>query len=325
MRRITRPLVGLALALTSVLSVTTACTVSDKGSKTKAGGGSIKKIGALKGVKIKVGSKEFDEQLLLGQIAISALQAAGADAVDKTNITGSDNVRKALTTGAIDLYWEYTGTGWVSYLKQTKPIPDAQQQFDAVAKGDKANNITWWARSPANNTFALAETAATAAKYHVKSISDLAALAHKNPSAASICVDSEFANRDDGLPGMAKAYGFSAPKSSQHLVSIAVVYTALAKGGTCNFGVVSETDGRIAAQKLRLLTDDKKFFPVYNPAISIRSALAKKFPQLQKVFDPIAAKLDTATLSELNKKVSVDGQSAAKVAHDWLKAQKFIG
>jgi osmoprotectant transport system substrate-binding protein len=323
MRKARRPIAGLA-ALAAAVGLVAGCTVSKKEDTAKAGGGSIKQVAELKGAKIKVGSKEFDEQLLLGQIAIAALQAAGADPVDKTNITGSDNVRKALTTGAIDLYWEYTGTAWVSYLKHTTPVAGAAQQYAAVKKGDVANNVTWWARSPSNDTFAIAEKQTTAAKYGTKSLSDYAALAKKNPSAASMCVDSEFANRDDGFPGVQKAYGFSLPKAQEHLVDIAVIFTGISKG-TCNFGVVTSTDGRIPAQKLQVLVDDKHFFPVYNPAISIRSAVAKKYPQLEQVFAPIATKLDTATLTELNKKVSVDGEKPATVARDWLKSEGFIG
>ena len=92
----------------------------------------------LSGAQLSVSSKEFDEQLLLGQIALVALQAAGASPQDKTNITGSSNVRQALTSGAVDLYWEYTGTAWISYLKQTKPIADPQAQYDAVKQADAA-------------------------------------------------------------------------------------------------------------------------------------------------------------------------------------------
>src|SRR5438874_13459625 len=112
-----------ALALTMAAAGASGCTInSDKG-KSPVGEGSIKKIDALSGAKIKVSSKEFDEQLLLGQIAVVALRAAGADPVDKTNITGSANVRQALTTGEVDLYWEYTGTGWITHLKTPSRSP----------------------------------------------------------------------------------------------------------------------------------------------------------------------------------------------------------
>jgi len=312
-------------ALMAVASVAVSgCPVSKDSAGDNVKSGSIQKVDALNGAKLTVGSKDFDEQLLLGQVAIVALQAAGATPVDKTNIQGSNNVRRALTGGDIDLYWDYTGTAWISYLKNTKPIDDSQKQFDAVVKADAAKDVTWWDRAPANNTYALAQTQATLAKYGVKTLSDYAALAKKNPAAASICAESEFQSRDDGFPGVEKTYGFNLPGKYEHLLDTAVVYTELNKGGTCNFGEVYETDGRVPSLKLNVLQDDKQFFPIYNPAISIRSDVAKKYPQLEALFKPIADKLTTATLSALNKEVSVDGKKPRAVAQEWMRSEGFI-
>jgi len=311
-----------ALAVASV--AVSGCTVSKAAGSDSVTSGSIQKIASLKGASLKVGSKDFDEQLVLGQVAIVALEAAGASPVDKTNIQGTNNTRLALTGAAVDLYWEYTGTAWISFLKQTKPVPDSQKQFEAVAKADAAHGVTWWDRAPANNTYALAETQATLAKYGVKTLSQYAALAKKDPAAASICVESEFQGRDDGFPGVQKAYGFSLPSASEHLLDTAVVYTELAKGGACNFGEVYTTDGRVASLKLNVIQDDKRFFPIYNPALSVRSDVAKKYPGLETLFKPIADKLTTTTLLALNKKVSVDGQQPRAVAEAWMRSAGFI-
>ncbi|GLY37738.1 glycine/betaine ABC transporter substrate-binding protein [Amycolatopsis sp. NBRC 101858] len=318
MRRTT----AAVFALVAVLAA--GCTIGKDQTGAQVGEGSIKKIDALSGAQIRVSSKEFDEQLLLGQIALVALQAAGASPQDKTNITGSSNVRQALTSGAVDLYWEYTGTAWISYLHETKPIADPQAQYDAVKQADAANGVTWWARSPANDTYAIAGNPATVAKTGVKTVSDYAALVAKDPAGASTCMGPEFKSRDDGFPGLAKTYGFSLPDPQVHLLNDAVVYTSIGKGDPCGFGSVASTDGRVAGQKLVVLEDDKHFFPTYNPAIAIASGLAGKYPQLEQLFTPIAAKLDTATLTDLNKKVSVDGRKPATVAHDWLKSAGFI-
>ncbi|WP_439380817.1 glycine betaine ABC transporter substrate-binding protein [Amycolatopsis lexingtonensis] len=307
-----------------VVLLAAGCTIGKDQSGAQVGEGSIKKIDALSGAQIRVSSKEFDEQLLLGQIAVVALQAAGASPQDKTNITGSSNVRQALTSGAVDLYWEYTGTAWISYLKQTKPIADPQAQYDAVKQADAANNVTWWARSPANDTYALAGNPAAIARTGVKTLSDYAALAKRDPAAASTCIGPEFKSRDDGFPGLEKTYGFDLPAPQEHLLNDAVIYPTVGKGDTCGFGEVASTDGRVAGQKLVVLEDDKHFFPTYNPAISIATGVAQKYPQLEQVFTPIAAKLDTATLTELNKKVSVDGQKPVEVAREWLKSAGFI-
>lgn len=323
--RINRHRIATLTALMAVASVAVSgCTVSKDSAGDKVKSGSIQKIDALKGAKLTVGSKDFDEQLLLGQIAIVALEAAGATPVDKTNIQGSNNTRLALTGGAVDLYWEYTGTAWISYLKKTEPIKDSQKQYDAVAKADVAKGVTWWDRSPANNTYALAQTQATLAKYGVKTLSDYAALAKKNPAAASICIENEFQSRDDGFPGVEKAYGFNLPSKSQHLLDTAVVYTELSKGSACNFGEVFTTDGRVASLKLNVLADDKKFFPIYNPALSLRSDVAKKYPAMEALFKPIADKLTTDALTALNKEVSVDGKKPRAVAQEWMRSEGFI-
>lgn len=314
--------------LTAILAVASVavsgCTVSKASVGEGVKSGSIQKVDSLAGAKLKVGSKDFDEQLLLGQVAMVALEAAGATPVDKTNIQGSNNTRLALTGGAIDLYWEYTGTAWISYLKQTTPIADSVKQYDAVVKADAAKSVTWWDRAPANNTYALAQTQATMDKYGVKTLSDYAALAKKDPAAASICLESEFQSRDDGFPGVKKAYGFSLAGKSEHLLDTAVVYTELSKGGACNFGEVYTTDGRVASLKLNVVQDDKKFFPIYNPALSVRSDVAKKYPGLEALFKPIAAKLTTEKLLALNKEVSVDGKKPRTVAETWMKAEGFI-
>jgi osmoprotectant transport system substrate-binding protein len=314
--------------LTAILAVASVavsgCTVSKASGGEAVKSGSIQKVAALKGVPIKVGSKDFDEQLLLGQIAIVALEAAGATPVDKTNIQGSNNTRLALTGGSIDLYWEYTGTAWISFLKQTTPIADSLKQYEAVVKMDATKGVTWWDRSPANNTYALAQTQATSDKYGVKTLSDYAALAKKDPAAASICLESEFQSRDDGFPGVKKAYGFTLAGTSEHLLDTAVVYTELGKGGACNFGEVFTTDGRVASLKLNVIEDDKMFFPIYNPALSIRSEISKKYPGLEALFQPISDKLTTPTLMALNKEVSVDGKKPRTVAEAWMKSEGFI-
>lgn len=322
--RITRRRVAAVVAAIATTAFTAGCTLSNNQDQTQVGSGSITKIDGLAGKQIKVGSKEFDEQLLLGQITMVALQAAGASPVDKTNITGSTNVRKALTTGQIDLYWEYTGTAWITYLGKTQAIPDPQQQYDAVKAADAKNGITWWGRSPANDTYAMAVNPNAQRTNHVTTLSQYAQLVKTNPAAASTCMGPEFKSRDDGFAGLEKKYGFTLPAAQTHLLNDSVVYTSVGANDPCAFGSVASTDGRVSGQHLVVLDDDQHFFPIYNPAITIRSQVAKQYPQLEKVFDAIGAKLDTKTLTDLNKKVSVDGEKPNKVAHDWMKQAGFI-
>ena len=127
----------------------------------------------LSGVSVTVGSKEFTEQFILGYITKFALEDAGAEAGDQIGLVGSTTVREDLTSGEIDLYWEYLGTGWVTYLGNESGIPDVQEQFEAVRDADAENGITWLEPAPFNNTYAIAMTDETAEELGITSISEI--------------------------------------------------------------------------------------------------------------------------------------------------------
>ena len=276
---------------------------------------------ALKGATFKVSSKDFTESILLGKITGAVLAAHGATIVDKTNIKGSVNTREALKSGQVDMYWEYTGTAWITYLKNTKPLADPQAQFDAVKTSDAKNAIAWLPMAPMNDTYAFATTAAAASKFNIKTLSDLAKL---KPSDLTFCIESEFSTRDDGFPGMTKAYGLNVPKANIKMLDTGVIYKTTAKGDTCNFGEVFATDGRIAALKLKVLADDKRFFPNYNAALTLSQPLLAKYPKIADYIAPVAAKLDNATMTDLNAKVDAQGMDPGDVANAWLKAAGLI-
>jgi osmoprotectant transport system substrate-binding protein len=279
----------------------------------------------LKGASFTVGSKDFTESILLGEITIDLLRAHGANVTDKTNIKGSTNTRAALLSKNIDVYWDYSGTGWITYLKHTKPIPDPKQQYDAVAKEDLAKNkVVWGDPAPLNNTYAFAVRPDKAAALGVTKLSDLANLARTKPNEATFCIESEFSTRDDGWPGVTKAYGINVPKSNVKMLDTGVVYSETKKGKTCNFGEVFATDGRIASMGLEVLQDDKRFFPVYNAAVTLRQDTDTKYPQIRKYLDAVAAKLTNSVMQKLNSKVDTDGYEPKTAAHDWLKNQGFL-
>ena len=291
-----------------------------------AGGGGASGEVDLSGAEFTVGSKEFTEQLILGQITLQVLENAGATVNDQIGLAGSVAARKALESGEIDMYWEYTGTGWITYLGHTKPIPDRQKQFEAVAKEDlKKNDIMWLSPpAPANNTYTMAVRSEAHDKLGVKKLSDFKQLVEENPEEATVCVGTEFSTRDDGLPGMEKAYDFEFPKENIVKIDEGLIYQQTDKGDKCNFGEVFQTDGRIANLDLKLVEDDKSFFPIYNPALNVREDVMKKYPQIAKLFAPISKKLTTQTLQKLNAKVDVEGQLEDQVAEEWLSKNGFI-
>ncbi|MFK0291324.1 glycine betaine ABC transporter substrate-binding protein [Streptomyces sp. NPDC090442] len=278
----------------------------------------------LKGAELTVTSKEFTENIILGQIMGLVFKAAGATVIDKTNIQGTIGAREAVRTGTADGMYEYTGTGWITHLGHVKPIPDPQRQWEAVRDADLRNGIVWLPPSRLNNTYALALNAANEKKYGVHTLSDVAALLKRNPGAVTLCVDNEFATRNDGLPGMAKAYGMNIPPGNIRRMTGGVVYTEVAQGTACTFGEAFTTDGRVKAMRLTVLKDDRHFFPNYNAAPEINAAALRRHPQIAEVLAPVTAALDNTVAQKLNAKVDVEGQDPHQVAKAWLVKEGFI-
>ncbi|WP_019813586.1 glycine betaine ABC transporter substrate-binding protein [Saccharomonospora saliphila] len=284
--------------------------------------GSIQPVSSLDGVEITVGSKDFTEQILLGYLAQFALEAAGAETVDMTNIHGSNSARHALLDGQIDLQWEYTGTGWLSYLGHDEPLPTEREQYRAVREADLARNgVVWLPYSEVNNTYAFATTERFARRHGLSTMTEVTEFLRNAPEHAVFCVETEFASRPDGMPGVRETYGF--PVTTTKTFGTGAIYSAVANG-TCAFGEVFTTDGRIAGLDLRVITDDRGFFPQYNAAVTVRQEFLDRHPAIADVLAPIAEELDNEEIIELNKQVDVDGRDAATVARDWMVAKGFI-
>ncbi|MFG2004607.1 glycine betaine ABC transporter substrate-binding protein [Spirillospora sp. NPDC048911] len=316
-------LIPIAACSLALATMTTGCFSS---STTDAKEGTLAKGNSLKGASFTVGSKEFTEQLVLCQITSLALRSAGATVREKCGLQGSNTTRAALTSGSIDMYWEYTGTAWINYLKNTKPIDDPARQYQEAAQQDLSKNkVKWLAPAPANDTYAIGVKTTAAQELGIKNLSDYARLAKSDPAKASMCVASEFAGRDDGWPGLQKAYGFTLPKSSLATLAEGAIYNAISKRNPCTFGEVTTTDGRIKALALTPIVDDKKFFPIYNPALTVRASVYQEHTAIEKIINPVAAAITDPVLQELNGEVDVNGKEPVKVAEAWLQSKGFIG
>lgn len=279
----------------------------------------------LSGVEITVGSKEFTEQRVLGEIMMQTLRAAGATVTDQTGLVGTPVVRTALEKGEIDAYYEYTGTAWINILGNTAPVPGSEAQFTAVQEADAKNDISWFAPATANNTYAIAANEAMVAKYTPTTISDYAKVVQENVADAGLCTAAEFVTRDDGLPGLQQAYDFNLPKDHVATLDFGLVYASVAKGDPCNFAVVFATDGQIAANKLTVLEDDKGFFPAYNIAVSMRSDVYDAHKDAyDKLFGQLDELLTTEQMIQLNAAVDVEGKDADQVAGDFLREHNVI-
>ena len=333
MKHITKILALAAFAFALTFAVA-ACGGDDDNGGTTAATGAAGGTGAATGAKsldgasFSVGSKEFTEQLVLGQITVLALQNAGANVNDKTGIVGTDNVRAALTSGEIDMYWEYTGTGWSSHLgREISDAPDSPAALaDAVAKADAdENGVIWYKPAPMNNTYALVTLSSRADDLGVKTISDYAKLVGSDPQKASLCGATEWLTRDDGYPGLATAYGFDVQDQLTEFADISPIAALVKAGEQCNFGEAFATNGDIIANDLVVLQDDKNYFVPYNVALTVDKDVDAEYgDKLKAIFDPITAKLTNETMQSLNAKVDVDGMDPKDVAMGFLKDNGFI-
>lgn len=274
--------------------------------------------------KLVVGSKEFTEQLVLGQIMIALLDHHGFHCVDKTGLGGTLVARNALVNKQIDIYMEYTGTGLLVILKHKKAITNPVKCYEVVKKEDLAkNHMVWLPYMKFNDTYCIMMRKAEAAKLHIYTISELAHYVKAHPNALKFGVNAEFYARPDGYKAMQKAYGFKFPPQDVVKMTSGLLYTAL-KEGQLGVSMGFATDGRIKAFNFTVLKDNKDFFPVYNPAPVVREATAKKYPQLKKIFAQLGAKLNTKAMVEMNYEVDIQHKSPKSVAEQWLKRVGLI-
>lgn len=270
----------------------------------------------LAGLTGQIGSKDFSEQYILAHLTVDLLNEHGADVEANTKLVGSSNVRQALENKDFVGYWEYTGTSWITYNKNTKPVKGADAQFEAVKKADAAKQIAWLDPAPLNNTYAFAVRTQKAQELGITKLSQIAAL----PEAErTFCIESEFSTRDDGWPGLKSTYDIKTPDSNVKLLDTGVIYTATQKGDDCNFGEVFQTDGRIPAMGLTVLEDDQQFFPVYQGALTLQESILAEYPKIADVMATLSPLLTTEEMQKLNSLVDVDGEDPEDVATDWLK------
>jgi osmoprotectant transport system substrate-binding protein len=315
------------IAAVCAVLLTASCGLGTSGGFVPTGAlqGQLSTVKSLDGLTIGIGSKNFQEQLILGKIAAILLQSAGADVRDLTNMPGSDTSRQAMLEDQIQLSWEYTGTAWISYLGHDTGIPDKQRQYDAVAKEDlEKYGLVWLKPAPMNNSYGFGMTRKESERLHLTKLSQLKALPAKE---RTFCVESEFANRNDGFEPMLEHYGIplgsGVPRNNVRTLDTGAVYAATSHGD-CRFGEIYTTDGRIKSLDLVVLQDDKLYFPAYNVAPVISKKVLDKYPQLRDLFQPVSDRLTDQVLIELNSQVDVDGREPADVAMDWLVKEGFV-
>jgi osmoprotectant transport system substrate-binding protein len=267
---------------------------------------------------IRIGARVFTEQTLLAEITAQYLRAKGYD-VQVTGGLGSNLARSAHESGQLDMLWEYTGVSLVAYNHVTEKL-DSEQSYARVKELDAKKGLVWLTPSKFSNTYALALPKNVADEYpQINTISELnAVLQDEAKSNHLVALDTEFANRSDGLGGMVQLYDMNLTRNNIRQMDAGLVYTAL-RNGQVFAGLVYTTDGRLNAFKLKLLEDDKHYFPDYTAAPVVRQAYLDAHPQLAAQLKPLAELFDDNTMRELNARVDVDHQSPSAVAADFLR------
>ncbi|UVM56887.1 glycine betaine ABC transporter substrate-binding protein [Pseudomonas sp. B21-012] len=268
---------------------------------------------------IRLGARVFTEQTVLAEITAQYLNQHGFD-VRITGGLGSNLARSAHETGQLDMVWEYTGVSLVSYNHIEERMPSAAATYARVKELDAQKDLIWLTPSKFSNTYALALPRKVADQYpQVNSISELnQVLRDEKDRTHVVALDTEFANRPDGLVGLTETYDLQLTRRDIRQMDAGLVYTALRNGQVFS-GLVYTTDGRLSAFDLKLLEDDKHYFPDYTAAPVVRKAVLDANPQLASLLKPLAEQLDDETMRQLNAKVDVEHQSPGKVAAEYLR------
>ena len=285
---------------------------------------------------VAVGSKQFTEQLILGELLALLLEDAGYEVERQIGLAGTDIVHQALVNDEVDTYVEYTGTGLLAILGMdlpagtptagaaATPVAGVEAGVDAVyniVKDEYAAqfNVAWLDPLGFNNTYTLALTEERAAELGVETISDLIAISGD----LTLGGTQEFLTRPDGLPGLTETYEGLEFADAQGF-DAGLVYQAVDSG---DVDVISAfaTDGRIPALGLFVLEDDLGFFPPYFAAPVVRQDLLDEDPAVADVLNSLAGLLDDETMAGLNAQVDVDGEEPEDVARMFLEEQGLIG
>lgn len=270
------------------------------------------------GAAIKVGSKDFTEQFILGEMYALVLEDSGMKVERKLNLGGTPVAHAALKSGQIDLYPEYTGTGLLTVLKRPANS-DRQQVYKTVADAYKEKfNLVWLEPAPMNNSQALAMTREGSQNYGIKTISDMV----RQASQLVMIGPPEFEVREDGLPGIENVYGDFKLKEYKP-ADPGLRYQAL-KDGQADVTVAFGTDGELSAFNLVVLEDDKNVFPPYQVAPVARQEALNVNPKIRDVLNTLAPKLTTEVMQRLNYEVSGKQREPAEVAREFLTQEGLL-
>jgi osmoprotectant transport system permease protein len=264
--------------------------------------------------RIVVGSKDFTEQVILGELLAQVIETKAGIPVERKFELSTDILHQAMVSGQIDVYPEYTGTAFTAILKH-QPVSDSRQVYEAVKQEYESKfDIEWLEPLGFNSTFAILIRKSDADRLNLKTISQAAQYAPKWRAAFG----PDFTKRQDGYPGLARTYGlrFLAPPNEMDL---ALTYRALA-AGQVDLIAGNSTDGMIDKLGLFQLEDDRHYFPPYDAAPIVRKAVLDQHPEVAAAINTLAGKLTDQEMRRLNYAVDGEHRQPADVARGFLSS-----
>ena len=266
--------------------------------------------------RVVVGSKNFTEQVLLGEIvALHIERRLGFDVDRKLNLGGTLLAHEALKGGSIDLYPEYTGTALTAVLKQPA-VKDAKAALARVREGYRPWGIEWLPPLGFNNSFAMVVRADSAREQGLRTLSQAAG----RPMPWSLGVGYEFTQRPDGLDGLVQTYRLRL-KGPPVEMDLGLLYPAL-RENRIEMAAANATDGMLARPEFVVLEDDQRYFPPYECAIAVRQDVLARYPRLRAVLAELSGRISDSAMRRMNGAVDVGHRPATEVAGDFLNQWK---
>jgi glycine betaine/choline ABC-type transport system substrate-binding protein len=266
--------------------------------------------------RIVIGSKNFTEQVILGEVLAQAVERQAHLPVDRRlNLGGTLICHEAMVSGQIDMYVEYTGTGLTAILKQPV-VTDPKKVYEMVSAAYANQFKVRWAEPLGfNNTFVIVVRADDAAKLNLKTISD-AVLRSRQWTAG---FGYEFIEREDGFPGLSKLYGLSFNRAPR-VMDLGLTYKALANGEV-DVIAGNSTDGLIDTLHLFPLEDDKHYFPPYDAVPLVRQEVLDRYPEIGKVLAALAGRISEQDMRRMNYAVDGEHRNVPDVVREFLESK----
>ena len=321
-RKVALPLIALLAALACAVLVAACGDDSSDSNTTSGGDGNLIQSNAANGdVTITVGSKNFTEEFILGEINAQALQAAGYKVKKDLNLGDAQIAFKALKAGNIDGYPEYTSTALTEFFGvDAADIPgDPQQAVDQAQSDFSKEGLRAFAPSPFNSANAVGMLKKRADQLGVKNVSDLEGKSQN----LTLYGSPECRQRVDCLVGLEDDYGLKFKKFTP--IDIGLRYEVLDKG-QADLSIIFTTDAQLSTrQDVVTLVDDKKVFPPGNVTFVARQATVDKAgPDMQKTIETVQQGLTEKVMRELNARVDVDRETPKQVAAEYLRESGYI-